>query len=1097
MGALMRAFDWSSTRLGPPEHWPLALQMMTRMLLANSFPILLWWGSDFIQIYNDAYIPVLGKKHPHAALGKPFRECWSEVYHVLGPLAEVPYKGGQATWIEDIPVELNRHGYHEEAHFTISYSPVPDIEASGGIGGVVAIVHEISAKVVSERRILALRDLGGRPAELSRAEDACDAAAKTLASHSKDVPFCLVYLNNEDGKIAQLAGRAGMEECSELCPQIVDLSRSEKSWPLAESALSEGIVLIDDLTERFDRIPEGPWTDPPTQAAIVPIKSTKAHQLEGFLIAGISSRLRFDDSYSVFLELASAQISIAVANARAFELERKRDAALAEIDRAKTAFFSNISHEFRTPLTLVLSPLEDMLAEPSTLARANLERLELVHRNSLRLLKQVNTLLDFSRIEAGRNHACYEPVDLSQFVVDLASAFRSIVERAGLKFTIDCSPLPEPVYIDREMWEKIVFNLLSNAFKFTFDGEIKVALRGWDDRVEMAISDTGTGIAAEQIPEIFKRFHQVRGAPSRSYEGSGIGLALVKELVQLHGGSVHIESEPGAGSRFIVCLPLGTAHLPAERIHSAGEASPAPHIVKTFVDEAERWLANESAVAWLDPRSAAVEVLAKPDADKELVVVAEDNADMRAYIVRILEPEYRVIAVSDGTQAIEAIERLHPGLVLADVMMPALDGFALLRAVRTNPDLNGTAVILLSARAGEEARVEGLRAGADDYLMKPFSAREMLARIESHLALARLRRQAENEIRRSEERFRAFVAASSDAVFQMSPDWKIMRNLAGRRLLPDTESPDQSWLSRYIHPDDQPRVVAAIEDAIRTKSAFQLEHRVLRTDGTLGWTLSRAVPLMDANGQVTEWFGTATDITAQKRAEQALLHSERLASLGRMAATISHEINNPLEALANLLYLASIADGLPSEARDRLAEADTELQRIAHITRQALGFYRESSSPSVFNINVLMESTIDLLKRKISAKQVSVETQWRAKREVTGVAGELRQVFSNLLANSLDAVDDGGRVKLRISACTMRDNHRGLRITFADDGKGVDPAARARIFEPFYTTKGAVGTGLGLWVSRQIIEKHRGLIQVRSSSTGPHRGSTFSVMVPV
>jgi len=830
--------------------------------------------------------------------------------------------------------------------------------------------------------------------------------------------------------------------------------------------------------------------------AIVPIKSTKAHELAGFLIAGISSRLKFDDSYSGFLELVSAQIASAIANARAYEAERKRNEALAEIDQTKTAFFSNISHEFRTPLTLILGPLEDLLAKPDALAPADRKQIELAHLNSLRLLKLVNTLLDFSRIEAGRVVASFEPVDLSQFTADLASVFRSIVERAGLKLTIDCPALPLPVYVDREMWEKIVFNLLSNAFKFTFEGEIAVTLRVVDGHAEVTVSDTGTGIPVEELPELFKRFHRIRGARGRSYEGSGIGLALVQELVQLHGGHVRIESDLGHGSRFIVSIPQGIGHLPAERIGSGSARSSTSLTAEAYVHEAERWLANDLAPAPARDTSADIDRMSEPKDGKALVLVADDNADMRDYVTRMLATDYRVETVSDGAQAIESIQQVHPDLVLADVMMPVLDGFAVLQAVRSHPDLSGTPVILLSARAGEESRIEGLRAGADDYMVKPFSARELLTRIESQLALARLRSEAEAGIRQSEQRFRALVAATSDVVYEMSPDWKIMRYLDGRHFIDDTTSPDQSWLVRYIDPNERPKVKAAIEHAIQTKSIFELEHQVVRTDGSLGWTFSRAIPLMDARGEITAWFGTATDITAQKQAEAALLRSERLASVGRMAATISHEINNPLEALTNLLYLARRSEGLSGEALELLGEADAELRRVAHITRQALGFYRESAAPSPTDVNVLVESAIDLLKGKIRERKVSVEKQWNATEQVTGVAGELRQVFSNLLVNSVDAVDDGGVIKLRTSTCRLRDGRPGVRITVADNGKGIEPASLPHIFEPLYTTKGEVGTGLGLWVSKRLIEKHGGSIQVRSSCNGPRKGSTFSVTLP-
>jgi len=1094
MATLMRLFDWSKTPLGPVESWSPTLKVMTRLLLANCFPMLLWWGPDFHQLYNDAYTPVLGDKHPHAALGKPFRECWSEVFDVLGPLARTPFEGGPATWMEDIPLEVNRFGFKEETHFTIGYSAVPDDTAPSGIGGVLATVHEITEKVVGQRRVSALRDLGTRPFEAKTAEAACAVAAATLANHPKDIPFALIYLTEKNGRYARLAGKAGIAECKTLCPELLDLSVTGSSWPLAAARLQQQVLLVDDLQGRFGSLPPGPWSDPPHSAAVVPIESNIAHQLAGFFVAGISPRLRFDDSYRGFLELASAQIATAITNARAYEEERKRNEALAEIDRAKTIFFTNISHEFRTPLTLLMGPIEDALARPEELPPARREGLELAHRNSLRLLKLVNTLLDFSRIEAGRTQAVYEPLDLAALTAELASVFRSAIERAGLKLSVNCPPLDAPVYVDREMWEKIVLNLLSNAFKFTLQGFIEVSLKRMGDKAELTVRDTGDGIASEDVPHIFERFYRVKNARGRSYEGSGIGLALVQELAKLNGGKVRVESEAGRGSTFTVSIPFGSSPLPSERIGAVRSSASTTIAASAYLQEALRWLPggeNEDEVT----ATTLPKVKAKEPAR---ILLAEDNTDMRAYVQRLLTGAYEIVAVPDGEAALQSALQHPPDLVLTDVMMPQLDGFGLLKALRANERTASVPVILLSARAGEESRVEGVTAGADDYLTKPFSARELVARVENTLALSRLRRETEIQVRESEKRFRALVAASSDAVYRMSPDWAEMRLLRGRDFIADTDEPNRTWLEKYVYPDDRPAVLAVIRESIPTKSVLELEHRILREDGSIGWTFSRAIPLLDVNGEIIEWFGTASDITARKLAQHALLRSEKLASMGRMAATVAHEINNPLEAVTNLLFLAQTIDGLPESARQSLQMADAELKRVAHITRQSLGFYRESNAPALTSINALLDSAIDLLKGKITEKQVNIHKEWRADVELMAVAGELRQVFSNLLANSLDAIDEEGTISIRISTCTgAHSKGRRARTTIADNGRGISSTSLEHIFEPFFTTKGTIGTGLGLWVTKQIVEKHHGIIQVRSRSESCRKGTTFSIVLPM
>ncbi|URD52427.1 ATP-binding protein [Chroococcidiopsis sp. CCNUC1] len=476
------------------------------------------------------------------------------------------------------------------------------------------------------------------------------------------------------------------------------------------------------------------------------------------------------------------------------EEERQQAETLAELDRAKTTFFSNVSHEFRTPLTLLLAPLQDALSDRThPLASAHRERLELAHRNANRLLKLVNTLLDFSRIEVGRMEAVYEPTDLAMFTTELASVFRSAIERAGLRLIVDCPPLPEPVYVDREMWEKIVLNLLSNALKFTLEGEIAVRLHRADgecaqrngraERVRLQIQDTGTGIAPEELPHLFERFYQVRGAQARTHEGSGIGLALVHELIRLHVGSVDVSSVVGQGTCFTVTIPLGTAHLSSDRLRLDVGDSPSETLrernttqrtqastaigAASYVEEAERWLPADSAPPQppdLRGENIVKVPLAKGNLGESLglqtdatfpsarILLVDDNADMRDYLTRILSEYVQVEAVADGATALAAVQERAPNLVLSDVMMPGLDGFALLKALRADPPTREIPIILLSARAGEESIVEGLEAGADDYLIKPFSAAELVSRVNAHLQMAQLRGEALRQERTTSRR---------------------------------------------------------------------------------------------------------------------------------------------------------------------------------------------------------------------------------------------------------------------------------------------------------------------------------------------------------
>ena len=464
------------------------------------------------------------------------------------------------------------------------------------------------------------------------------------------------------------------------------------------------------------------------------------------LITGLSPHKRLDKSYRSFLELLVAQVGSTIADTLAYEAERKRAEELAQLDRAKTTFFSNVSHEFRTPLMLMLGPLEKALSSGEEMLPPLREEITTAHRNALRLLKLVNTLLDFSRIESGRIQASFEPVDISNFTEELASNFRSAIERAGMQLVIDCPPLSEPVWIDREMWEKIVLNLLSNAFKYTFEGGIKVrVLQAHANSVALLVSDTGTGIAKSDLPHIFERFHRIRGARARSHEGSGIGLALVQELVKLHGGTIAVTSALGKGTTFKVHVPTGLAHLPHDRITASRDSASTAIGAAPFVEEALRWLQNAPGEAARD-RNSLAETRAQTQNSNPVaerggkILIADDNADMRDYVQRLLADQYDVETTPEGGSALLAARERTPDLILTDIMMPGMDGLELLRALRADSRTNQIPIILLSARAGEESKVEGLDAGADDYLVKPFTARELRARVKSHLNIARERR---------------------------------------------------------------------------------------------------------------------------------------------------------------------------------------------------------------------------------------------------------------------------------------------------------------------------------------------------------------------
>ncbi len=538
MSEVARRKDWSRTILGEAEAWPQSLRSPVSICLGSAFPIAIYWGPELALLYNDAWSPILGAKHPWA-LGLPAREVWPEIWGTIGPLFQHVMTTGEATRSRDQLLAMHRHGYTEECYFDYTFSPIRG--ESGEVEGIFNAVIETTERVVGERRLRILRELAGNVGEARTVDDACQLTAQTLLRASADMPFALLYILSGDGTEAHLVQTTGVEAGGEASPREISISEPNDGATnrfVATVVRSGEAQLIENLAAVLPPLPGGPWPEPARSALALPVPRAGSDKPYGVLVAGVSPRRALDAEYRSFLDIVAGHIAQALANAEAYDQERRRAESLAEIDRAKTAFFSNLSHEFRTPLTLMLGPLEEILAKNEDLPPAAIEMVTVAHRNGLRLQKLVNTLLDFSRIEAGRVRASYEPTDLARLTTELASVFRSAVERAGMELITDCAPLSEPIYVDRDMWEKIVLNLISNAFKFTFEGRIEVLLREKDGAAELTVRDTGTGIPKEEIPRLFDRFHRIQGARGRSYEGSGIGLALVQELAKLHGGSV-------------------------------------------------------------------------------------------------------------------------------------------------------------------------------------------------------------------------------------------------------------------------------------------------------------------------------------------------------------------------------------------------------------------------------------------------------------------------------------------------------------------------------------------------------------------------------
>lgn len=948
--------DWSKTPLGPIETWPQLLKTTVNLCLNTNFPISISWGKNNNLIYNDGFRAICGDKHP-GSLGQDFKECWKDAWPVIGLKYEEALAGSD-TFIENERVFMNRFGYLEETFFTFSYSPIRG--NNGEVLGIFQPVTETTEKMLNERRGRILREIAARTNAAETIQDAAQLTLQCLGEHELDIPFSLLYFFNENNHV-ELKGSTGLKPGELASPEFVDLNQNEnQSWPFYQ--VTNNCIIELDLNAYFDNLICSPYPEPIQKALMLSIDSATSKQPLCVLIVGVSSRRTLDDSYRAFYEMLQIAITHAINKAGAYEQEKRRAEALAEIDKAKTTFFNNVSHEFRTPLTLMLGPLEEVLSSdqlPMTLRPT----LDIVYRNCVRLLKLVNNLLDFSRIEAQRVEANFEAVDLTHFTIDLASHFISAFEQAQIQFNINCEEINKPVYIDREMWEKIVLNLLSNAFKYTINGSITLSLKQVRDHIELTISDTGCGIANEELPKIFDRFYRVKGNAGRTHEGTGIGLSLVQQLVSLLGGTIQVQSTVEQGTTFTVEIPFNNDHLPNET--QKNKVTPPLNHSKAFVQETLGLIHTDL------PKQIQLPVMKESiiePAKLERIMLAEDNADMRNYLFQLLSPFYQVSLFSNGKEALEAIINNPPNLILSDIMMPIMDGLELVKQVRAIQSFHDVPIILLSARAGEESLIGGIDTGADDYLVKPFSAKELLARIKQHILMQKLRQET---VRQKKE----FISCITH----------------------DLRSPLTAIISF-------------------TSLIYNNKCGSITTDQK-------------------EYLG------------YVLKSGEHLVQL----------INNILD-----------------DAKTEAGKMEFKPRKV-HLTR----FIKES---------------LQMFQSLANDKNIHMHFEKKCNFHTAMVDPlRLRQVLFNYLSNAIKFTPSNGMIKIKLSS----GENNMFRIDVKDNGIGIKQEDLPRIFIDFQQIAPKngdyKGTGLGLALSKRIVEAQNGKVSVKSAFG---KGTTFSVFLP-
>lgn len=953
MAKVIRERDWSKHSLGPIDNWPQTLKTALGICLNSKFPMLVWWGKDLLVFYNDTYIPFVGIKHPNF-VGKPAREQWTEIWESLQPLTEQVMTTGKATWAESMCLFMNRRGFLEETYFTFSYSPI--IDENGDIVGIINPCQETTQRMLGERRLLSLQKLS--VLEMPSIQDVGQKTTDLFAENNKDIPFALIYLTNVDSQTASLIGSYGIVEGSPISPAIIDLnSVTETIWPVKKLYNTKQAIKIEGLCKDNDTyFTKEPYKECPDNAYILPIFSNRKESLAGFLVLGISPRLTFDDIYKSYFELICKQISIHIANVHSLEDEKNRVEELSALNRVKTDFFNNVSHELRTPLTLILGPLEDLLSNSKPLAPYIKTELETVYRNAIRLLKMVNNILDFSKIESKRMDISLEPVDIYHLTKSIASTFMIAVKKAGLEFVVNCEPILTKVYIDKEMWENIIINLLSNAFKYTLQGKITLSLKEEGDHIVLHVTDTGVGIPKEELDKVFDRFHRVKHVHGRTHEGTGIGLALVKELVQLHGGFVNVKSELHQGSDFIVSIPMRTKFSPTNKVKDMLDKNEQRH-VKAFIQEAQSLVKDVTQVAQI------------VNDKRYLVYIVEDNADMREYMSKLLNIDYKVLCFGNGNEALKAIAEHHPDLILSDVMMPVMDGLQLIRHIRGMHEIADIPIILVSARAGQESTITGIDSGADDYLVKPFSAKELLARVKQHVNMYHVR-----------------------------------------------------------------------------KDAAQMKDKFL--------------------------------------------------------ASITHELRSPLTAIIS--YITLMHDGetgdISKEQKQDLGYVLTNAEHLLHLINELLELARIQAgkmefNPEKINLRELSEEVKGSLKSLFQEKKINIGLILAGQETTVYLdRGRLKQVLYNYLSNAIKFTPVNGSVTLRFSV----DNNQ-LQIEVEDSGIGIESDKIDQLFTEFQQIhvddgQHRQGTGLGLSLTKRIVEAQGGKVGVRSKVG---QGSVFSASLPL
>ncbi|RIB22806.1 hypothetical protein C2G38_2243074 [Gigaspora rosea] len=1164
MKNMVNNYDWSSTKLGPMDLWEPTVKTAACLCLNSTFPICLFLGPpEWIFLYNDAFSEYLKQDHPYA-LGKPMRDVWPKTLCDI-VLQQVEYvrTNKKGLFKKDEYYEAPRVGYIEEQYFDYAHSPI--FKLDGTVWGILVIAQETTQNVLNTRRLKILNEFGKRVSEIESLESVCHIMTDIL-SNSKDISYALIYFVEHklnvglESLIARLIsttfdkdgkdGRHIPDYLSET-PEIIYLAEDAKksydtyvelkrdavtgsflkceSWPIRLVIQKEKHVKVLLKDE--------------SRAVLLPTKIPLCggQSLSAVLICGVNQLCNLDEKYIDFLQLVMSQMTIFLVQGLSIEEEKKRSKILTDLNYQKVLFFQGISHELKTPLTLMLSPLDDVINACSHEIPI-MSYLQTIRRNSHRLLRLINLLLQFSNIETNQLEVRYRETNIVEFTRELASDFKNMAKTLGLDYNIDIphhdeltQAIGDKVYLDHDMYETIVFNLCSNALKHTWNGCVTIRLYpDYKKMVVLEVSDTGIGIPETALPNIFQRFYRVESQGSRSHEGTGIGLALVKELITRHGGDITVTSIVNHGTTFKCWFPIGCEHLSTSQIHFNNEENQINTVRELYtnrqlyLEESSQWIKNSTSKAQNDimgQKSTYDQImntkimLPEDDSEKYLILIVDDNNNMRDYLVDLLK-EFDVHCACDGQDAIQVLMRLNklPDLILSDVMMPNMNGHELLDVLRSDVRTQVIPVILLSAQA-EDSKIQGLNKGADDYIIKPFSSRDLITRIRINIKLSHFRRKILYQHYKQEEKKQLLLSISSKILSKTNIDENLQYVVKEiNHILPcerifiisreQSEYKNNKMVALYECSEIN-KNVSEVSVELRLKDDYWGWIKVHRTTSSI-WLDSEIELVQQVSNQIS--LTIAYSNLSEENAEREIhLKAAEAASYtkSQILANTSHELRTPLGAITGIL---SIFEGatLTTKQIDMINimthASDTVLSIVNNILDAAKLEARKITLVNrTFDLLELFENTIEVFGKKAADKNIELIFNYDVDllpRYVKSDPERLKQVLCHLLSNAVKFTDKG-EIMMTISMQSQKVDENtiycqivkkgNLLIELYDTGIGMDPKYEQHAWKSFSQgdmsiTKKQDGTGLGLSICKNLVEINGGKINVESQSG---QGSKF------